>query len=137
MTPLAELTVPGTKQVEDSQVRHISTPNYVNEIQFRMEKPVPLVPGDVLFGAISDRRLYLKKPIPLALSESEAGVVIALCADLDEFGQGKVASEALDDFGRTICELFFSLEDQKSRLSQDLETLRKRVADYLELRSAS
>jgi len=137
MTALAELSVPGTKQVEDSQVRHIATSNCVSEIQFRMEKPVPLVPGNILFGAISDRRLYLKKPIPLDLSESEGGVIMALCTDLNEFGQGNVASDALDDFGKTICELFFHLEDQKSRLSQDLGILRNQLAEYLELRRTS
>jgi hypothetical protein len=134
MTAIAELIATGTKHADDSQLRHIATHGRIHQIDFRMEKPAVLVPSKILFGAIQDRRLCLKKPIPVELSES-LGVITAHCGDLDEFGQGSVVSEALEDFGKTICEMFFALQDREHQLSLDLITLQKRLAEYIQLRA--
>jgi len=130
MNAIAELIAPASKQQHDFQVRHIVIKDVAIELEFSMEKPHHLVPGPLLFGALPDRRLRLKKPIPVELSESD-GSIIAQCQDLNEFGQGSTASHALDDFGRTITELFLSLEAQKDQLGSDLQNLRSRLAEYL------
>ena len=90
-------------------------------------------PTTILFGALCDPRFRIKRAIALEIS-SEGGAVIAHSPDVDEFGYGPSLSAALDDFGRTLLELYVSLEENQSRLADDLVRIRTKLDEYLERR---
>lgn len=87
----------------------------------------------LLFGAINDPRLRLKQPFPLTISRREGSVVVS-SDDLEEFGYGPTLSDALEDFGKTICELYHSLEAEERRLSNHLKQTLATLRRYLEPR---
>ena len=90
-------------------------------------------PMEILFGAIIDRRLRVKNPIPITLSKGE-GVVVASSSELEEFGYGSDISDALDDFAKTLAELYFSLEENADRLGYDLKQQFSRLRRFIEVR---
>ena len=113
---------------------------YVGGRFFEVEAVVPELvstslrrPSKILFGASVAPLLRIRVPIPLEIS-TEGDSVVAYCADLQEFGYGSNLSEAIDDFGKTLRELFFSLEERKESLSEDLKGVRAKLANYLEFR---
>ena len=91
-------------------------------------------PATILFGATIDRRLRVKNPIPITLSK-EGDVVVASSSELEEFGYGNDISEALDDFARTLAELYLSLEENADRLGDDLKQQFSRLCTFIEVRS--
>lgn len=90
-------------------------------------------PTKILFGAIVDPRLRVKTSIPIDISRAQEAVV-AYSPELEEFGYGPSLSEALDDFGKTICELYFSLEGKEEKLGDSLKKLLAVLRTYLEPR---
>ena len=91
------------------------------------------LPTDILFGAIRDVRLRVKKPIPVTISRDESGVVVS-SSELEDFGCGANISEALDDFAKTISELYISLEENADRLGDDLKRQFAHLRDFIEVR---
>ncbi len=91
------------------------------------------LPEDILFGAVLDRRLRVKKPIPVTISKDESGVVVS-SSELEDFGCGANISEALDDFAKTLAELYFSLKENADRLGDDLKQQFTRLRDFIEVR---
>ena len=91
-------------------------------------------PVEILFGAIIDRRLRIKNPIQITLSKEE-DVVVASSSELEEFGYGNDISEALDDFAKTLAELYLSLEENADRLGDDLKQQFSRLCTFIEVRS--
>lgn len=115
---------------------------YDGERFFEVEAVVPELvstslrrPSKILFGASVAPLLRVRLPIPLEIS-TEGDSVVAYCEDLQEFGYGSNLSEALDDFGKTLRELFFSLEERKENLSEDLRRVRAKLSNYLEFRQS-
>ena len=90
-------------------------------------------PVEILFGAMIDRRLRIKNPIPITLSREE-DVVVASSSELEEFGYGNDISEALDDFAKTLAELYLSLEENEDRLGDDLKQQFSRLSGFIEVR---
>lgn len=97
-------------------------------------RPRPPRPSKVLFGAIHDPRLRLKRPIQVRIS-TEGNSVVAHWEDVDEFGYAESLSGALEDLGKTVCELYFSLDAEQQNLSDHLQSIRRRLSEFLELRS--
>ena len=85
----------------------------------------------VKFGALTDPRLRLRKPIPLEVSEEEGHVVLSWEA-ASEFSCGATMGDALDDFSKTVSELYRELNDKNVRLGSDLERVRRLLDDYIE-----
>jgi len=90
-------------------------------------------PTSILFGALRDPHLRLRKPIPLKIEEKE-GLVSAIFEDIQEFGCGETMSEAISDFSSTVAELYISLSQENAPLSDDLLRVKNILSDYLELR---
>ena len=86
-----------------------------------------------LFGAVADARLRLKKPFQVRIERSDTGFV-AGADEIGEFGCGTDSGQALHDLAKTISELYFSLSADRNRLSTDLEALRARLDEYIEVR---
>jgi hypothetical protein len=90
-------------------------------------------PQSVLFGALVHPKLRLRKPIPLELSVEEGNVVLSWIA-ADEFACGATMGEALDEFSKTVSELYVELNDNNVRLGADLERVRRILDEYIEPR---
>jgi hypothetical protein len=87
----------------------------------------------VLFGALTHPELRLRRPIPLEISEEEGHVVLNWEAT-SEFSCGTSMGDALDDFSKTVSELYFELNNTNVRLGDDLEGVRRILDDYIERR---
>jgi hypothetical protein len=106
------------------------------EVTTFAETRVLPIPREILFGAVVDRRFHFRKPMTLSVYR-EGESYIAYSADLQEFGQGDDVGEALDDFSKTLCELYFSLEGTKDRLAPDLQSQLAKVHEFIEVRRAA
>lgn len=90
-------------------------------------------PQAVLFGALANPYLRLRKPIPLAVSEQDGHVVLTWEAT-DEFACGANMGEAMDDFAKTVSELFTELNSADVKLGEDLKQVRVILNEYIEPR---
>jgi len=87
----------------------------------------------VMFGALTHPQLRLRQPIPLEVSEEEGHVVLNWDAT-SEFSCGTTMGDALDDFTKTVSELYFELNNANVRLGADLEGVRRILDEYIERR---
>lgn len=63
----------------------------------------------------------MRTVIPFEVSfERTESAYAAVVEELDEYGIGTTRAEALEDLGKTLQELYFSLERDEARLSSDL-----------------
>ena len=90
-------------------------------------------PKSVLFGALVHPDLRLRKAIPLDLTMEEGHVLLSW-NDVEEFACGTTMGDALDDFSKTVSELYMELNDKAVRLGADLEKVRLILDEYIELR---
>ncbi len=91
----------------------------------------PGKPEQVLFGALHDPMLRVRKPIPARIRQYESEMV-AVWDAVDEFGQGESISAALDDLGHTISELYHSLNRDQQRLGSDMSRIWSVLKEYIE-----
>jgi len=87
--------------------------------------------GGVLFAFNVDHRLRIKRPFAVAIEEAD-GTVIARIDEINEFGCGSSTGEALEDLGKTLSELYFSLQAARDRLSPDLSSAWERLSEHIE-----
>jgi len=87
----------------------------------------------VLFGALADPNLRLRKAIPLDVSAEDSAVVLTW-AEIDEFGCGETLGAALDNFGASLLELYRRLHEPV-RLGPDLENVKRILDNYVESRT--
>jgi hypothetical protein len=88
------------------------------------------MPSRILLGTLSAPGHRVVKAIPVNLSLEE-GMVVASWRDADEFGTGASMSSALEDLGRTVAELYESLDADKDRLGPDLVRIRGLLHEYV------
>jgi hypothetical protein len=130
LSPISEWT---PRQTPPTSIPAETALHSINLAQPALMHP-PLSPlNPVLFGATLDARLRLRKPFRVQIEKSEQGVA-AYADEIGEFGYGVSIGDALHDLGKTIAELYFSLNADKDRLSADLEALRSRLDEYIEVR---
>src|SRR5579863_6875956 len=111
-----QVSVPG-KPLESEEI----TVQFSQEpkITVRIIEEIPSArPDSVLFAALANPGLRLRKPIPLHVSVQEGHVVLSW-AETDEFACGATTGEALDDFSKTVSELYLDLNDEKVKLGED------------------
>jgi hypothetical protein len=131
----AEMTPTGSTAVfslEQDEIR-LAAPN-IQPIKLRVRRTrEPLTfPRIIQLGALPNKRLRFIRPIPVELSRSGESV-IASVAEFEEFGQGATSSDALDDLGHSLAELFLSLQQEENRLGPDLTRLLEILRSYLQL----
>jgi hypothetical protein len=66
--------------------------------------------------------LFLQAPIAVSL-EYDCDQVIAYAHDLDVFGYGETESEALNDLRRTICDLYYELQEHQDALEGEAKAI--------------
>jgi hypothetical protein len=142
----AEMLSPGFSEVEaesralpKQEVRtsqhHLLPAQLVLAVRTEAWQNAPTArPQNLLFGALKDPDVRLRKPIPLELS-TEDGEVVLVWAEVEEFGYGATMGAALDDFGHTLRELYHRLYEPGIKLSSDLERVKETLARYIERRS--
>ena len=79
----------------------------------------PVLPTDMLVGALRDPRLRLHSPLHV-LFRREDDFIIAECKELDEFGYGRHLTEAIEDLQQVVAELYFTLKTEEGRLGSYL-----------------
>jgi hypothetical protein len=105
---------------------HLLQPETVNEVPEGR-------PRELLFGALINPLLRMRRAIPLEVATEQAGVVVSW-REIEEFGYGETMSVAVEDFSHTLVELYFRLNDPTARLSPDLENVKRVLASYIEVR---
>ncbi len=114
----------------DWRTQHMVLPTAVFHIKLigpTQEQPRPT---SVLVGSLNDRSFRVAKAIPVNIEDS-SGAVIASWSEIDEFGTGASMTSAIADLGRTVAELYRSLDDDKDRLGPDLERVWHLLQQYL------
>lgn len=91
---------------------------------------MPAVPDKVLFGALRSPKLQLLQPIPLRIERDRAGINV-IWEDGEEFGRGDTFSEAIDDFGHTVAELYLRLSAPSESFSSHLVDVHGRLSRYI------
>ena len=74
----------------------------------RLVSPLQAIPDPLWFAPTIDARLKIEKPFRVRIAH-DGYVVTAVAQEIDEFGYGANAGDALWDLGKTIAELYFSL----------------------------
>ena len=90
-------------------------------------------PDQVLLGSLRDSRLKVCKPIKVSFS-TEGTHVIAEAPGLSEFGFGDSHSAALADLQHAVAELYFTLEEEKEHLGNDLQEVWSRLRERIHKR---
>ena len=94
-------------------------------------QPERAIPDPLSFAPMIDPRLKIRKSFKVRFHRCESGMT-AYAEEIEEFGQGANSSEALIDLGKTIAELFFSLDAEADRLAAGLWSLRERLTEHIE-----
>jgi hypothetical protein len=94
---------------------------------------LPDAERQIAFGLIRDPRLRIKKPIPVHLSV-EGDTTVAAWSEAEEFGYGSSRAEAIEDFGRTITQLFWTLHREEKSLADNLKAALALLSEHLEFR---
>ncbi len=134
---LATLTEPGRQIIPRRFEQTVLTREPTSTVRAYVPKPrrPSARPHRILFGALTDPRLRLKRAIPLEITRKEDAVVVH-SRDLEEFGCGVTMSDAVDDFSKGVSELFGRLsEEAPDRLGPDMARLKDKLSRYLEVRA--
>ena len=81
---------------------------------------------EIEIGSLLDHRLRMSKPIILDM-ERENKFYIAKYNDLDEFGYGTDPVSAVQDFRKTIAELYWQLKEDEERVGSDLTRIWRKL----------
>jgi len=87
-------------------------------------------PDSVLFGALSNPKFRLAKPIHLSVT-TEEGHVILTWPDADEFACGETMGEALDEFAKSIADLYVELNEPGLNLGTELQNVRELLNQHI------
>ena len=91
--------------------------------ELKLVKSSAELPSVIQFGLIHDPKLQIVRGIPVSIRR-EGATYVASWDEADEFGYGENRAEALEDFGRTVSQLFITLNREKDTLGPGLmETL--------------
>ena len=86
-----------------------------------------IVRDRIQIGSLLDHRLRMSEPITLDM-EREDEFYIAKYDELDEFGYGTDPISAVQDFRKTIAELYWQLKEDEERLGPDLTETWQRLS---------
>ncbi len=76
-----------------------------------------LVPGPrTVFIEVLASDLRLRRPIPVAVDDSEPGCITAWSYDFEEYGTGEDDASAIEDFRHALADLYFTLKAHAAQL---------------------
>lgn len=85
----------------------------------------------VSLGSLLDDRLRLRVPVTVRI-EREGEFYTAICDELEEFGYGYHPLDAVDDFRRTLAELYWALSKDEARLAPGLTQIWQRLTQVIQ-----
>jgi hypothetical protein len=88
------------------------------------------IPRSLAFAPSIDPNLKIVKPFTVRVERCET-TTAALAEEIEEFGYGDNISEALHDLGKTIAELYFSLEQHAANLGPGLQSLKTKLYEHI------
>lgn len=91
-------------------------------------------PATVQFAALRDPRLQMISPIPLEVSVEDSSVIVCW-SETSEFGTGNTMGEAIDDFARSLRELYNTLFAPNVSLGSDLERVKHAIERHVQPRA--
>jgi hypothetical protein len=80
------------------------------------------VPDRLLLGSLQDAHVRLIEDIPLSVQRDDTAISVTWDA-VGELGYGATLSEAIDDFRRSVIELFLELREREDALGPDLRNV--------------
>lgn len=95
--------------------------------------PATATPSILTLGSLHHPRLRLRAPLTLRI-ERENEHVTAWNHDLEEIGYGSTLVGAVEDFQRTVIELYESLQAEQERLGSDMARLWRKVQQHVDER---
>lgn len=105
----------------------------VEQVSKSASQSLDAIPQTFLFGGMHDDLLQLRRPIPLRSERNVQGISV-VWEEVSEFGHGDTFSEAVEDFGRTIFELYRTLLRDEAPLGEDLLGVRHKLEEYISVR---
>lgn len=90
-------------------------------------------PSEISIGTLPHPRLRLRGPLRAEVRR-EGDAVGVWSSDLEELGIGPHLSAAIEDFQRSVIELYFTLEADQNRLGPGLTTLWQRLQEMIDVR---
>lgn len=87
-------------------------------------------PTNILLGTLSQPGFRVLKPIPVQIG-SDGETVTAFWREADEFGTGDSVFDACEDLGRTVAELYLSLQADELILGPDLQRVWHLLKEYV------
>ena len=95
-----------------------------HSIEVELEATMPTIPrivdhNRIQIGSLLDQGLRMSEPISLDMVREDE-FYIAKYDELDEFGYGTDPISAVQDFRKTIAELYWQLKEDEERLGSDL-----------------
>jgi hypothetical protein len=114
--------------IQEAPVRTV-----VERFSQQQGQPQDAIPENFYFGGLHDPALKLQQPIPVRTERSAEGITV-IWDEISEFGFGRTFSEAVEDFGRTVFELYKSLLEDDLVLGSDLIEVRNRLTAYIAVR---
>ena len=103
------------------------------DVQLRRDKSSTPLPSHVQFGIIRDPRVVLRKAIPVTIKR-DGDVSVAAWEEAEEFGYGSNRSEAIEDFSKTISQLFVTLTREEDSLGPALLNTLELLGKHLQFR---
>jgi hypothetical protein len=94
---------------------------------------LPKADTKIQFAILREPAVKVIQPIPVELKH-EGDSVVASWQETDEYGYGLDRSEALEDFGRTVSQLFVSLSRDESVLGNDMQRVLAVLRKHLRFR---
>ncbi len=91
----------------------------------------------MLYGGRLDWRLRTARPFPVRIYK-ENDTYVVQCEEIEQFGYGSDMSEALDDFGKTVSEMYFYLADESGNLTDSMSerfSVLSRFIEHLDMKS--
>src|SRR5262249_30873382 len=111
-----------------------STTPQVTYREFSDIDQLPQADNKILLGLVRDPHIRVIQPIPVEI-QHDGKTVIASWKEPDEYGYGRDRSEALEDFGRSVSQLFTTLSRDEQILGSEMQRVLDVLRRYLQFRS--
>jgi len=100
------------------------------QMDVRVEVGPARRPDRILLGTLSDQGFRVIKPIAVSLEVRDDSTIASWPA-VDEFGTGASISNAVEDLGRTVAELYRTLQLDAARLGPDLHAVWEKLQEFV------
>ena len=132
---LSSSALAGEREGEGPHLRLIpaSRPESVADADSRSAAGGDATPAKIRLGSLQSPVLKLRSPILLRVGR-EDGFVTVWSDDLEELGHGPHLTAALEDFQKTVAELYETLRDERDRLGPAMADRWERLQALVEER---